>query len=85
MKYQKFAGKWKADINMSRHHNPVVTAGHELMPVHRPATYVPHGGTAKTKQTYTGSAILGIGTMHKSNAVPVFTTDEACDIAHMRR
>ena len=40
---------------------------------------------AKPIQVYTGTSILGIGTMHKSNAVPVFSTDEATDIAHMRR
>jgi hypothetical protein len=34
---------------------------------------------------YTGTKVKGIGTMHKSNAVPIFTDDEAIDIAHMRR
>ena len=34
---------------------------------------------------YTGTKILGIGTMHKSNAVPIFSNDEATDIAKMRR
>jgi hypothetical protein len=34
---------------------------------------------------YTGDKMLGIGTLHKSNAVPVFNTDEAIDIATMRR
>ena len=34
---------------------------------------------------YTGTKIKGIGTMHKSNAVPVFTDDEAKDISSMRR
>jgi hypothetical protein len=34
---------------------------------------------------YTGTKIKGIGTMHKSNAVPIFSDDEAVDIAHMRR
>jgi hypothetical protein len=36
-------------------------------------------------QEYTGTKIKGIGTMHKSNAVPVFTDDEAKDISSMRR
>jgi hypothetical protein len=35
--------------------------------------------------TYTGEKIKGIGTMHKSNAVPIFTDNEAKDIASMRR
>lgn len=35
--------------------------------------------------TYTGTKIIGIGTLHKSNAVPVFSNEEASDIARMRR
>ena len=34
---------------------------------------------------YTGDKIKGIGTMHKSNAVPVFSDEEAQDISKMRR
>jgi uncharacterized protein YnzC (UPF0291/DUF896 family) len=34
---------------------------------------------------YTGTAMKGIGTLHKSNAVPVFTDEEAKDQATMRR
>jgi hypothetical protein len=37
------------------------------------------------QKVYTGSAIKGIGTMHKSNAVPIFSDEEAQDIAKMRR
>lgn len=41
---------------------------------------------AKTFQnTYTGDKIKGIGTMHKSNAVPVFSDNEAKEISSMRR
>jgi hypothetical protein len=36
-------------------------------------------------QTYTGTKVKGIGTMHKSNAVPIFSDDEARDISKMRR
>ena len=38
-----------------------------------------------TDQTYTGTKIKGIGTMHKSNAVPIFSDQEAQDISKMRR
>lgn len=38
-----------------------------------------------TDQAYTGTKIKGIGTMHKSNAVPVFSDQEARDISSMRR
>jgi hypothetical protein len=36
-------------------------------------------------QAYTGTKVKGIGTMHKSNAVPIFSDDEAKDISKMRR
>ena len=36
-------------------------------------------------QEYTGTKIKGIGTINKSNAVPVFSDDEAKDISSMRR
>jgi hypothetical protein len=44
-------------------------------------------GPVTSKQTpkYTGTSIIGIGTMHKSNAVPIFSNEEAQDISKMRR
>jgi len=36
-------------------------------------------------QEYTGTKCKGIGTMHKSNAVPIFSDEEAIDISKMRR
>jgi hypothetical protein len=44
-------------------------------------------GTAAAKPTmqYTGTKMIGIGTLHKSNAVPVFSDDEAKEMARMRR
>ena len=41
--------------------------------------------TKKPSPTYTGDKIIGIGTMHKSNAVPIFSDDAAKDISKMRR
>lgn len=44
------------------------------------------GSTAKpAEKIYTGDAMMGIATMHKSNAVPVFNVDSAKDLANMRR
>ncbi len=34
---------------------------------------------------YTGTKVKGIGTMHKSNAVPIFSDEEAVAISTMRR
>ena len=36
-------------------------------------------------KVYTGTAMLGVATMHKSNAVPVFSEADAVEIARMRR
>ena len=41
--------------------------------------------TIKAIPQYTGTKIKGIGTMHKSNAVPIFSDEDAVDIARMRR
>jgi hypothetical protein len=40
---------------------------------------------APEKKTYTGTLIKGIGTLHKSNAVPIINEQEAKDLATMRR
>jgi len=36
-------------------------------------------------KVYTGTKVKGIGTMHKSNAVPIFSDEEAIEISKMRR
>ena len=61
-------------------------------PVGRETAHIPsrdtgHSGAVRTKDIpqYTGTKILGIGTMHKSNAVPIFSDQEAKDISTMRR
>jgi len=41
--------------------------------------------TKPEQKVYTGSKIKGIGTMHKSNAVPIFSDEEAIEISRMRR
>lgn len=45
------------------------------------------GGTATkaSPKIYTGDKVLGIATLHKSNAVPVFNSADAVDISKMRR
>ena len=40
---------------------------------------------APDKKVYTGTLIKGIGTLHKSNAVPIINEQEAKDLATMRR
>ena len=41
--------------------------------------------TMPAPKVYTGTKVKGIATMHKSNAVPVFSNEEAIDISKMRR
>lgn len=61
------------------------------MPTQRQTAVIPSlvtpGGDCSAKEViqYTGTEMLGIGQLHKSNAVPVFRTEDAADIARMRR
>ena len=50
-----------------------------------PSRVTPGGSTAPVHKVYTGDKVLGIATMHKSNAVPVFRAEDAVEISKMRR
>ena len=41
--------------------------------------------TLAAPKVYTGTKVKGIATTHKSNAVPVFSDEEAIEISRMRR
>jgi hypothetical protein len=41
--------------------------------------------SSKPPMVYTGTKMVGIAVMHKSNSVPVFSSEEAADISNMRR
>lgn len=95
---QEQKDQWLASINKlsSKRYSrsPVIKS---KLPVNQMATF--HRETPKVASldtgfvtcvkrfgnSYTGDKIKGIGTMHKSNAVPVFSDNEAKDIASMRR
>ena len=71
---------------------PLLGSGYKLtVPEGRTTTAhiksVDTGGNAtlKAPQVYTGTKVKGIATMHKSNAVPVFSDEEAVEISKMRR
>lgn len=54
--------------------------------VHIPSHSTAGGSCAQPPSlTYTGDKIVGIGMMHKSNLVPIFTDEQAKDISSMRR
>lgn len=48
-------------------------------------TPVPHATAKRESQKYTGSFIKGIGTMHKSNAIPVVDSEFMKELSKMRR
>ena len=52
---------------------------------HIPSLSTPGHSTATVHKVYTGTKVMGIATMHKSNAVPVFSDEEAVEISRMRR
>jgi hypothetical protein len=53
---------------------------------HIPSRATAGGSTAPVAhREYTGTKMLGIGQLHKSNAVPVFCNQDAVDISKMRR
>ena len=63
----------------------------EPAPYRRETAAIPSLGThqgdcsRKQQQTYTGTSMMGIATLHKSNAVPVFSQEDAVEISRMRR
>ena len=62
-----------------------------LPPVRRETPVIPSRdsgmgqATAAPSKVYTGEAMLGVATMHKSNSVPVFRAEDAVEISKMRR
>ncbi|NDG32867.1 hypothetical protein EB118_22715 [bacterium] len=61
------------------------------IPLNRDTNHIPSRdsgsgvGARKDTPVYTGGNIIGIGTLHKSNAIPIFSEQEAKDISAMRR
>jgi hypothetical protein len=73
MKAEPLSYKLSAPVGRSTtHHIPSLNSGAGV------ATLAP-------AKVYTGTKVMGIATMHKSNAVPVFSDEEAIDISKMRR
>lgn len=52
---------------------------------HIPSRNTGGNATLAPPKVYTGTKVKGIATMHKSNAVPVFSDEEAIEISRMRR
>ena len=95
-KQRELAQQWEELLKKYEPKNPVKVKN--VKPFSPPKPYVretPHYPSLITMQgsctkpiqgkVYTGDKMKGIGTLHKSNAVPIFTDEEAKDQASMRR
>jgi hypothetical protein len=54
---------------------------------HIPSRDTGHSGAVSSKPNpqYTGTELIGIGQLHKSNGIPIFRKQDAEDLARMRR
>ena len=81
-----------AQVKTVNRKSPVKTTGSRYVPavpakasINDSRHWTTGATSSKPSQTYTGHKIVGIGMMHKSNLVPVFSDQEATDLASMRR
>ena len=76
---------FKPGVRSAEALRPKIPPGRETR--HIPSLDTGHVGAVSSKPApvYTGDKIIGIGTLHKSNAVPIFSDQEAKDISKMRR
>ena len=90
--WEKLKKKWDVQTPSSSRKTSIDPLKYSLsIPSHRDTKHIKSVdtglGTATVAKTmvYTGTKVKGIATMHKSNAVPVFSDEEAIDISRMRR
>jgi len=93
-KQRQLQAEWEAIVEKHRINVKIpkdIKAWQELKPQIRKTKHYPslntfEGSTAKLNaKIYTGDKVIGIGTLHKSNVVPIFSEEEAKDQASMRR
>ena len=66
--------------------HPVTVVDPRRLTNHIPSLDTGKGIAVKKEvQQYTGDAMIGIGQLHKSNAIPIFQAEDAIDISKMRR
>ena len=97
--WQAFLDKWGVKDNVKNTRKPIqkstwmgptvnsrVVVDPRRLTNHIPSLDTGAGIAVKKEVTqYTGTAMLGIGQLHKSNAIPVFSKEDAIDISKMRR
>ena len=93
-KQRQLAAEWE---ELVAKYAPKKTVAKNVQPLQQPAPYrretpkypslnsTEYNTYKKQIMQYTGDKMRGIGTLHKSNAVPIFTDEEAKDQAAMRR
>ena len=95
-KQRELQAEWQELVNRTKSHfsadkKTQTTHFSAPKPFVRETEYIPSKDTGyyntfkKADLYYTGDKMKGIGTLHKSNAVPIFTDEEAKDQANMRR
>ena len=91
---RQLAAEWDSIVKKYEPKKPVKTNVEAWSPAkphvrqtkHYPSLNTGMGVATKAEtKVYTGDKVLGIATLHKSNAVPVFNSQEAVDISKMRR
>ena len=92
--WREFKKKWEVDADEKRRSRALKAEPLTYKLTAPPGRFTTHdipsrdtGGNATLApaKVYTGTKVKGIATMHKSNAVPVFSDEEAKDISKMRR
>jgi hypothetical protein len=72
----------KGKKNVERYQEQAVVMKHSTAK----SLVTPGGSTAPMQaKHYTSTKVLGVAVMHKSCLVPIFSSEEADDVAHMRR
>ena len=93
-KQRQLQAEWEELVNRTKLNNKIDNNAKPLVNNKRyirETEYIPSKDTGyyntfkKADLYYTGDNMKGIGTLHKSNAVPIFTDEEAKDQAKMRR
>lgn len=88
--WEELQKKWapkKPVVPKNKTENLKLDLGHSRsVTTNIPSRVTPGGNcTKKESPQYTGTKMLGIGVMHKSNSVPIFSDTEAKEISTMRR
>lgn len=79
-------GKTKQRVSSVEAYKPAQSYVRETQKIASLNSHVIDTGTKPIHgKVYTGTKMLGIGTLHKSNAVPIFCSEDAKDQANMRR